>query len=425
MEESTWGLQKGELAIDDSFQMKQSSTSHKMAEHEAIILGGNFAFPLDFSYEKIFIGGKTGSGKSYTAGVLMEEMSRHGIQFVCFDALNAHDGINDLPNVERISPSEGENINVHKLIHNLKNSNSSLIINLTEMKLETQQKVLAEYCEAVLAEDFEGKPIMTILEECQDFVPQLGKPESFNPVVRLCKLGRGKGLGATLISQRPAAVHKEALSQVSTYMVHNIINTRDLEALKNQLSFGTDKETIRVILSSISYATPGEMVCFSPKYFKDDGYIKVGKIDRERVTEHGGKNIEVHSKLSSESLNVYNNFEQPSSSFGSITSVSEILDAELTEGKSPDASNYLRGLDGEGLDGEGFDDFNFEGEGDEDTYEMEWNPNYGVEVEGEGTPLSKIKDGSKSMKAITAVGLFTTGIYLITRGLTKGGKASE
>ena len=35
----------------------------------------------------LFITGKRGSGKSWTAAVLMEEFARLGLQFVCFDAL--------------------------------------------------------------------------------------------------------------------------------------------------------------------------------------------------------------------------------------------------------------------------------------------------------------------------------------------------
>ena len=60
------------------------------------------------------------------------------------------------------------------------------------------------------------------------------------------------------------------------------------------------------------------MVCFSPKYFKDVGYIKVGMIDRPRTTEHGGKNIEVQSKLAPESLSVYDSMEYPSNAYSSI-----------------------------------------------------------------------------------------------------------
>ena len=368
-------------------------------------MGENFAFPLDIAYEKIFIGGKTGSGKSYAAGVMMEEFSRHGLQFVCFDALDAHSGLKTLTNVECITPREDETVNLVKLVNNLKNSNTSLVINLVKLRLDTQQRLMGDYCETLLAEDFEGKPIMTFLEECQDFVPQMGKPYSFSPIVRLCKLGRGKGLGATLISQRPAAIHKEALSQVSTYMVHNVINTKDLEALKMQLSFGTDKETIKKILSGISYSGPGEMVCFSPKYFKDVGYIKVGKVDRPRRTEHGGKNIEVKSQLAPISPNT-------------VQTTSELRNSssDLLFNKTPyfEKSDFSQE---EAYANEGEDDFLDDYYGEEDNNLLQWDPSYGQELDKK--VLDEPNNNSNAMKAVAAVGLFSTGIYLITRGISK------
>ena len=411
MDNSNWGVQEGELPIDEAFVMDNASSKQSLAEHEGIILGTNFGYPLDIAYEKIFIGGKTGSGKSYTAGVFMEELSRHGIQFVCFDALDAHNGIPSLPNVERISPTEDESINIHKLVYNLQNSSNSLIVNMVNMRLETQQELVGEYCEALLSIDQIGKPIMTFLEECQDFVPQIGRPPSFAPIVRLCKLGRGKGLGATLISQRPAAIHKEALSQVSTYMVHNIINTRDLEALKLQLSFGTDKNTIKNIISSISYASPGEMVCFSPKYFKDIGYIKVGMIDRPRTTEHGGKNIEVQSKLSMESPNVYSSVDG-TPAFNTLTT----MEAEPQVSSIRPMHSSMGGYDDD--DGDNFDADYDEPQRD---YRMEWDPDFGMEAETESVSMP-LSTNSNGMKAVAAIGLLSTGVFLITKGLSRKSK---
>ena len=62
-----------------------------------------------------------------------------------------------------------------------------------------------------------------------------------------------------------------------------------MEALKEQLSFGTDKTTIKKILDGITYADAGEMVCYAPEFFKDKGYVVVGQVDRPRKTEHKGK----------------------------------------------------------------------------------------------------------------------------------------
>jgi hypothetical protein len=115
--------------------------------------------------------------------------------------------------------------------------------------------------------------------------------------VRLCKLGRALGYGATLVSQRPAGVNKEALSQASVYLVHNVINNRDLKTLDEQLSFGTDKRLIKKILSGIASAKKGECVAYAPEFFRDRGYIVIDKIRSDRSTKHTGNNIDVQSAL--------------------------------------------------------------------------------------------------------------------------------
>ena len=56
-----WGLQNENLALDDVFKMDGSILAHRMTEESGVILGKHFGFPLDIAYEKIFVGGKTGS----------------------------------------------------------------------------------------------------------------------------------------------------------------------------------------------------------------------------------------------------------------------------------------------------------------------------------------------------------------------------
>ena len=252
----------------------------------------NLKFPLDFVRDKIFLTGITGSGKSWTGGLLMEEINRVGLQFVCFDALGAHGGLSQLPNVEELNPKGGETLNIKGLIDRLKTEPTSFVIDISDLSLEKQQQVIAEYCDDLLQAKL-GKGIMTIFEECQDFVPQQGKPISFDGIVRLCKLGRQNGYGVCLISQRPASVSKEALSQCSTYMIHNLINHRDLKAIEDQMGFGTDKSEVKKVLGGISAAQQGEVVCYSPSYYRDEGFFRASKIRDDRKVTHTGKNIEM------------------------------------------------------------------------------------------------------------------------------------
>ena len=241
-----------------------------------------------------FVTGKRGSGKSWTTAVMMEEFNRLGLQFVCFDALDAHGNLPDLEGVEGLTPAIGQSVDMKALVKRLGETNKSLVIKLAGLPLLSQQELIADYCEALL-EAHLGKGIHTVIEECQDFIPQMGRPISFDPIVRLCKLGRALGYGATLVSQRPAGVNKEALSQASIYLVHNVINNRDLKALDEQLSFGTDKKVVKRLLNGIAAARKGECVAYAPEFFRDRGYIVVDKIRGDRRVEHKGNNIDIQA----------------------------------------------------------------------------------------------------------------------------------
>ena len=249
-------------------------------------------FPLDFIREKIFICGVTGSGKSFTAGLLMEEINRVGLQFVCFDVLSAHGGLKQLPNVEGLEPKAGETVNVKGLVQRLKAEPTSFVVDISDLSVHKQQQLVSEYCDEMLTQKL-NKGIMTVFEECQDFVPQKGQPLSFGSIVRMCKLGRQFGYGVCLISQRPASVSKEALSQCSSYLIHNLINHRDLKAVEDQMGFGTDREQLKKILTDISGATQGEVICYSPSYFKNENFYRASKVRGDRKVTHTGKNIEI------------------------------------------------------------------------------------------------------------------------------------
>tara|TARA_B100000900_G_scaffold386567_1_gene377143 strand:- start:1409 stop:2593 length:1185 start_codon:yes stop_codon:yes gene_type:complete len=301
--------------------MESGSTITK-ADH--VCLGQKLTFPAygedSLISNVLFITGKRGSGKSWTAGVMMEEFHRLGLQFVCFDALNAHGGIDSLPRVESLKPEIGQSIDMKSLVDRLKTTDKSLVIALGGLPLVKQQELIGDYCEALIEARL-GKGIHTVIEECQDFVPQMGRPISFDPIVRLCKLGRALGYGASLVSQRPAGVNKEALSQASVYLVHNVINNRDLKTLDEQLSFGTDKRLIKKILNGIASARKGECVAYAPEFFRDRGYLVIDKVRGDRQAKHTGNNVDVRSTLGG----VSHSEDEETEPFEAVTSAAELM----------------------------------------------------------------------------------------------------
>ena len=107
-------------------------------------------FPLDFCREKVFICGVTGSGKSFTAGLLMEEINEVGLQFVCFDVLGAHGGLQQLNHVEALEPKSGETVNIKGLVQRLGKEATSFVIDISDLSVPKQQSLVAEYCDEML-----------------------------------------------------------------------------------------------------------------------------------------------------------------------------------------------------------------------------------------------------------------------------------
>jgi len=404
-ENGDWGVQKGSLSLQDSF-LEYIPENEAINEQDNIILSNQISFPLKFLYQVIFVGGKRGSGKSYTAGVMMEELERLGLQYVCFDALDAHGGLCELEGVERITPVRGESVNMVKLTKKLRDTQKSLIINVSEIPLEQQQSLISEYCETLLSTDMDGRGLMTIFEECQDFVPQMGRPESFHGIVRLCKLGRSKGYGCALISQRPAAVSKEALSQASIYMVHNVINTKDINALKDQMSFGTDTSRIEKILDGIGASEPGEVVVYAPEFLKEEGYITVGKVDRKRRTEHMGKNIDVRPKT----INMFSPTGIESNTLDVVGDDRDYIDIGEDYGSN---NNFEFNTEDDNDTDKRYD---FGDVGDEEEFTLEDRLTWIAEdIENE----KNIKIPNTGMRFIAGIAFLTGGIFLATRRISR------
>jgi len=278
------------------------------------------------------------------------------------------------------------------------------------LPLLKQQELVGDYCEALISARL-GKGIHTVLEECQDFVPQMGRPISFDPIVRLCKLGRALGYGGSLVSQRPAGVNKEALSQASVYLVHNVINNRDLKTLDEQLSFGTDKRLIKKILNGIASARKGECVAYAPEFFRDRGYLVIDKIRSDRQAKHTGHNIDVQSSMGSHDADT-ESVEEP---FNSVTSASELSgfarqSSPFTE-KMPSASPAFLG-------DKPFQEMTLN---DNDRWEAT-EPEHNIEYDSE-TKLEMIPDNKTTIwvpvAAVGGVGLTAALMMVVMKGFSR------
>ncbi len=113
------------------------------------------------------------------------------------------------------------------------------IINLKGVDPEVQQVVTFKIVNDLFMERKKGNipPFFLVIEEAQNFCPErsFGEAKSSAILRQVLSEGRKFGLGVGIISQRPARVDKNILSQCSTQIILKVTNPNDIKAISNSI----------------------------------------------------------------------------------------------------------------------------------------------------------------------------------------------
>ena len=214
--------------------------------------GGEFAFPDDVVTSTIGILAKKGAGKSNVAVVLAEEMFDAGVPWVAIDpkgdwfGLRAgRDGGPGLPVVVfggahgdvPLEPTAGRMLANLVLEHRL-----TCVVDVSELTKAEVRRFLDAFGDA-LYRGARAEPLHLFLEEAHEYLPQVVRGEDATMVERwqkIVKMGRTKGLGVTIISQRSAAVNKDVLTQCDTLIALRTTSPQDRKAVKDWVDVHAD-----------------------------------------------------------------------------------------------------------------------------------------------------------------------------------------
>jgi len=128
-------------------------------------------------------------------------------------------------------------------------------------------------------------PMMLVVEEAHNFCPQQGGAMTLGVLRTLASEGRKFGLGLTVVSQRPAKIDKNVLSQCATQIILKVTNPNDLKAICQSiegLTHGMEENIQRLPMGS-AIITGGSIV--TPII------IEV----RVRHSKHGGVSVPIIS----------------------------------------------------------------------------------------------------------------------------------
>lgn len=122
-------------------------------------------------------------------------------------------------------------VNVESLVNHGKAS----LINLKGVDPEIQKIIVAKLCSDLFEKRKKSliPPLFLIVEEAHNFCPERSFGESPSSYIlrNIASEGRKFGLGLGVVTQRPARIDKNVLSQCNTQIIHKVTNPNDIKAI--------------------------------------------------------------------------------------------------------------------------------------------------------------------------------------------------
>jgi hypothetical protein len=257
----------------------------------------DLVLPLETAGESSAIIGRRGSGKSHTASVVAEELLEQRCQVVVFDPTNAWYGLRSSASGTEpgypvivfghgqfkdleLDPEYGE-----MLADFVVDQGRSVVLSMRHFAPEEIWKFVADFAERLyLRKADDHTTVQLICDEADRYVPQnIPKhPEAkraFKAMDTCVRLGRSSGLGVTLISQRPAVINKDVLTQAHMMVCHQVTGPHDKAALAEWVR-ANDPDHEKEFFNSLPHLKVGEAWFWKPG---DDGFFKRVQVRKRRT----------------------------------------------------------------------------------------------------------------------------------------------
>lgn len=148
-------------------------------------------------------------------------------------------------------------------------TSTSAILDTTRLKTGERMRFFTDFADTILRVN--KGPLRLVIDEAHLFAPQAGTrgagamPDMLHAANNLISLGRSRGLRIVLISQRPAKVHKDSLTQVESLVAMRLIAPQDRKAVEEWIADQADKDTGKEIIASLPTLKTGEAWVWSPE----------------------------------------------------------------------------------------------------------------------------------------------------------------
>lgn len=249
--------------------------------------------------------GKTGSGKSFAAQGLVEQMIERKERVCIIDPTDRYWGLRLLADGRNRSGYEpvifgGAHADIPlaathgaAIAEIVGTTTTPAIIATRLLTVGERTRFFTDFAETLLRKN-EGS-LHLIIDEAHLFAPQAGAkvggdaPKMLHAANNLVSLGRGIGLRIMLISQRPAKLHKDSLTQVETLIAFRLIAPQDRAAIMEWVDEWADAATGKEMMASLPSLPTGTAWVWAPELdvLKKAAFGEIGTYDSGRPLAAG------------------------------------------------------------------------------------------------------------------------------------------
>lgn len=291
--------------------------------------------------EDIAILGRKGGGKSYTAKGIVERLLDMGRRVLVLDPLGVWAGLRtsadgesagypiaifgglrgDLP----LDPAAAE-----PMARIIAAENLPAVIDLADLSKAAQQSFLLKFLHELRRVNHDALTI--VLEEADVFAPQNPQGDDskalHGEIDWIARRGRFKGFRLITVTQRPARLSKDVLTQANMLIMHRLPAPQDRDAAKAWVDGNGDRDQAKVVFDTLAGLRVGEawVLAQEPPMLERAMFPKIKTLDTSSTPKAGEKRIEPKTLAEVD-----------------VSAIREALAAAVPEGKKP-AKNIIRNI---------------------------------------------------------------------------------
>jgi hypothetical protein len=288
-------LRRGSLELvkppkEDAAEVSAKSDQGVHPGTPGLYLSEDLSVPFEMVTEPQGIVAQRGSGKTYLAKVLAEEFLEHHLPVLIIDILGVFWGLQSSAQGDRegypipIFGGDFANAPLPKpedFVAWLLEGKHSAILDVSLISREEQRAYVATVARSIFQHS--RTPLHIILDEADVFIPQkCGKAEkpALDAFEDLVRRGRIRGIGITCITQRPAVINKDILTQISNLAILRMGGPHDQKAIKEWIHSQANEALAGKVLGSLGALPIGTAWFWSPGWL---GILKKVRVRRQRT----------------------------------------------------------------------------------------------------------------------------------------------